>query len=62
MDVSGQSLTLTATDLELEMVSYTAEIDNMGEDGKITVPAKETCSIFVKACLKDSILTFESEW
>ena len=59
MDVSGQSLTLTATDLELEMVSYT-QVDNMGEDGKITVPAKKLLDI-CKSLPEDSILTFESE-
>lgn len=40
LEVSGQSLTLTATDLELEMVAY-ADIDNQAEDGKITIPAKK---------------------
>jgi len=59
MDVSGQSLTLTATDLELEMVSYT-QVDNMGEDGKITVPAKKLLDI-CKSLPEDSILAFESE-
>ena len=43
-EVSGQSLTLTATDLELEMVAY-AEVDNQGEDGKITIPARKLLDI-----------------
>ena len=59
LDVSGQSLTLTATDLELEMVSYT-EITNMGEDGKVTIPAKKLLDI-CKSLPEDSILTFESD-
>ncbi|SET68678.1 DNA polymerase III subunit beta [Thalassotalea agarivorans] len=59
MDVSGQSLTLTATDLELEMVSY-AEIDNQGEDGKVTVPARKLLDI-CKSLPEDSVLTFESD-
>ena len=43
-DVSGQSLTLTATDLELEMVAY-ATVDNHAEDGKITIPARKLLDI-----------------
>jgi len=43
-DVSGQSLTLTATDLELEMVSY-AEVENQGQDGKVTIPARKLLDI-----------------
>ncbi|NQY63058.1 MAG: DNA polymerase III subunit beta [Alteromonadaceae bacterium] len=58
-DVSGQSLTLTATDLELEMVSYT-QIDNQGEDGKITIPARKLLDI-CKSLPDDSTLTFETE-
>lgn len=56
-DVSGQSLTLTATDLELEMVSY-AEIDNQGEDGNTTIPARKLLDI-CKSLPDDSLLTFE---
>ncbi|MGB1200052.1 MAG: DNA polymerase III subunit beta [Cognaticolwellia aestuarii] len=59
LDVSGQSLTLTATDLELEMVSYT-QVDNQGEDGKLTIPAKKLLDI-CKSLPEDSVLTFESE-
>ncbi|NMP17840.1 DNA polymerase III subunit beta [Thalassotalea sp. Y01] len=44
LEVSGQSLTMVATDLELEMVSST-EIDNQGSDGKITVPARKLLDI-----------------
>lgn len=57
LDVSGHSLTLTATDLELEMVSHT-EIDNQGDDGKITIPARKLLDI-CKSLPNDSILTFE---
>ncbi|MFT6207113.1 MAG: DNA polymerase-3 subunit beta [Colwellia sp.] len=57
-DVSGQSLTLTATDLELEMVSST-QIDNQGDDGKITIPARKLLDI-CKSLPDDSILSFES--
>jgi len=59
LDVSGQSLTLTATDLELEMVAY-AEVDNQAEDGKITVPARKLLDI-CKSLPENSMLTFESE-
>jgi DNA polymerase-3 subunit beta len=52
-DVSGQSLTLTATDLELEMVSST-QIDNQGDDGKITIPARKLLDI-CKSLPDDSI-------
>jgi len=58
LDISGQSLTLTATDLELEMVSST-QIDNQGEDGKITIPARKLLDI-CKSLPEDSMLTFES--
>ena len=57
LDISGQSLTLTATDLELEMVSNT-QIDNHGEDGKITIPARKLLDI-CKSLPDDSLLTFE---
>ena len=59
MDVSGQSLTLTATDLELEMVAY-SEVDNHGEDGKLTVPARKLLDI-CKSLPEDSVLTFETD-
>jgi len=55
-DVSGQSLTLTATDLELEMVAYT-EIDNEGEDGKITIPARKLLDI-CKSLPENSLISF----
>ncbi|SEL35109.1 DNA polymerase III, beta subunit [Colwellia chukchiensis] len=58
-DVSGQSLTLTATDLELEMVAYAA-IDNHAEDGKVTIPARKLLDI-CKSLPEDSTLTFASE-
>ncbi len=54
--VSGQSLTLTATDLELEMVSY-AVVDNQGEDGNITIPARKLLDI-CKSLPENSLLTF----
>ncbi|KXJ56635.1 MAG: DNA polymerase III subunit beta [Colwellia sp. Phe_37] len=57
-DVSGQSLTLTATDLELEMVAY-ATVDNHAEDGKITIPARKLLDI-CKSLPDDSMLTFEA--
>ena len=57
-DVSGQSLTLTATDLELGMVAY-ATVDNHAEDGKITIPARKLLDI-CKSLPDDSILTFEA--
>jgi len=43
-DVNNQQLTLTATDLELEMVAY-AEIENQGKNGKITIPARKLLDI-----------------
>jgi len=58
-EVSGQSLTLTATDLELEMVSHTS-IDNQGADGKLTIPARKLLDI-CKSLPDDSTLSFESE-
>lgn len=58
IDVSGQSLTLIATDLELEMVSY-SDIDNQGHDGKITIPARKLLDI-CKSLPDGSMLTFES--
>ena len=58
LEVSGQSLTLTATDLELEMVAY-ADIDNQGEDGKITIPARKLLDI-CKSLPENSLLIFES--
>jgi len=58
-DVSEQSLTLTATDLELEMVAY-AEIDNQGEDGKITIPARKLLDI-CKSLPENSTITFSAE-
>jgi len=57
-EVSGQSLTLTATDLELEMVSY-ANIENNGDDGKVTIPARKLLDI-CKSLPDDSTIMFES--
>ena len=59
LDVSGQSLTLTATDLELEMVSY-VDIENHSEDGKVTIPARKLLDI-CKSLPENSLLTFESD-
>ncbi len=58
LDVSEQSLTLTATDLELEMVSY-AIVDNQGDDGKLTIPAKKLLDI-CKSLPEGSLINFES--
>ncbi|WP_448212318.1 DNA polymerase III subunit beta [Colwellia sp. MEBiC06753] len=57
-DISEQSLTLTATDLELEMVAH-AVIENHGENGKLTIPAKKLLDI-CKSLPEDSMLTFET--
>jgi DNA polymerase III subunit beta len=59
LDVSEQSLTLTATDLELEMVSY-AVVENQGEDGKLTIPARKLLDI-CKSLPDGSLINFESE-
>lgn len=56
-EVSGHSLTLTATDLELEMVAY-AEIQNQGEDGSITIPARKLLDI-CKSLPENSLISFE---
>ena len=58
LDVDGESLTLTATDLELEMVAY-AQIENHAESGKVTIPARKLLDI-CKSLPDDSELTFES--
>lgn len=58
-DVSGQSLTLTATDLELEMVAY-AQVENQSVDGKITIPARKLLDI-CKSLPENSIITFAAE-
>lgn len=58
IEVSGESLTLIATDLELEMVAY-AQIENHGSDAKITVPARKLLDI-CKSLPDDSTLLFES--
>ncbi len=57
LEVSGQSLTLTATDLELEMVSY-AQIDNHAGDAKVTIPARKLLDI-CKSLPNDSVLSFD---
>jgi DNA polymerase III subunit beta len=59
LEIEGSSLTLTATDLELEMVAY-AIIDNQGDNGKITVPARKLLDI-CKSLPADSVITFTSE-
>ena len=56
-EISEQSLTLTATDLELEMVART-NVDNQGENGKLTIPAKKLLDI-CKSLPEDSTLTFD---
>ena len=49
-EISKQSLTMTATDLELEMVAY-ADIDNQDDDGKLQY-RQESYLIYVKAYQK----------
>ena len=56
-EVSERSLTLTATDLELEMVAY-AEIDNQGGDGNITIPAKKLLDI-CKSLPENALINFQ---
>ena len=58
MDVSEQSLTLTATDLELEMVAY-AQVDNQENNGQLTVPARKLLDI-CKSLPDGALITFES--
>ena len=58
-DVNNQLLTLTATDLELEMVAHT-EIDNQGEDGKITIPARKLLDI-CKSLPENSQISFTTQ-
>jgi DNA polymerase-3 subunit beta len=58
-DISSQNLTLTATDLELEMVSFSS-IENSGEDGQITIPAKKLLDI-CKSLPEGSMITFDVE-
>jgi DNA polymerase-3 subunit beta len=58
-DVSEQSLKLTATDLELEMVSY-CEVDNHAENGKLTIPARKLLDI-CKSLPDQSLLAFETD-
>ena len=56
-EVSDNSLTLTATDLELEMVAY-AVISNEGDNGRITIPARKLLDI-CKSLPDNSLITFE---
>ena len=58
-DVKGEVLTLTATDLELEMVSHTP-IDNQGDDGRITVPARKLLDI-CKSLPESALLNFNAD-
>ena len=58
LDVSEQSLTLTATDLELEMVAY-AQIENEGVSGKLTIPARKLLDI-CKSLPENATITFEA--
>lgn len=57
-DVSEHSLTLTATDLELEMVSYAA-IENLGDQGKLTIPARKLLDI-CKSLPDQATILFEA--
>jgi DNA polymerase-3 subunit beta len=56
-EVSDNSLTLTATDLELEMVAYAA-VSNFADNGSITIPARKLLDI-CKSLPENSVLTFE---
>ena len=58
-EISKQSLTLTATDLELEMVAY-ADIDNQYDDGKLTIPARKLLDI-CKSLPENSLITFTTQ-
>lgn len=58
-DINGSVLTLTATDLELEMVAHT-EVDNQDSDGKITIPARKLLDI-CKSLPEHATLTFNTE-
>ena len=58
-DISGQSLTLTATDLELEMVAY-ADVDNQADDSKITIPARKLLDI-CKSLPENSMINFSTD-
>ncbi|MDO6427639.1 DNA polymerase III subunit beta [Thalassotalea sp. 1_MG-2023] len=58
IEVSEQSLTLTATDLELEMVAY-ADIDNAEANGKLTIPARKLLDI-CKSLPDGALISFES--
>ena len=58
LDVNEQSLTLTATDLELEMVAY-AQIENEGVSGKLTIPARKLLDI-CKSLPENAMITFEA--
>lgn len=44
LEVKGQQLSLTGTDLEVELVGR-VELDEAGDDGEITVPAKKLMDI-----------------
>ena len=57
--VSDQSLTLTATDLELEMVAY-AVVDNQGDEGKLTIPARKLLDI-CKSLPENSMIKFTAQ-
>ncbi|MEW6997510.1 DNA polymerase III subunit beta [Colwelliaceae bacterium BS250] len=57
LEVSGQSLTMTATDLELEMISST-QVTSDGNDGKTTVPARKLLDI-CKSLPGDALIEFE---
>lgn len=58
-EVSEQSLTLIATDLELEMVAY-AQIENSGQDGRITIPARKLLDI-CKSLPENSMINFSAD-
>jgi len=59
LQLKGNELTLTATDLELEMVAHVT-VDNVMEDGKTTVPARKLLDI-CKSLPEQAILAFSVE-
>ena len=59
MSLEGSRLSLTGTDLEVELVGR-IEVVNAGPDGDITVPARKL-SIYVKVSLTVSTSTLVSK-
>lgn len=57
--LEGSELSLTGTDLEVELIGR-IQIDNAGEDGELTVPAKKLVDI-VKSLPDDAVISFSHE-